>query len=371
MSSLNTRLIPVLLLLVSVTAPGAQGDDEGLRPFEDLGRISSNDLSALSAELKAAIEQTEGLRFAGSAASAGPDVVREWENDRDGRSGWIVMLDDEELTRQLLAAADKYYAGALQRFGFYEDTAGGVRLTMLNPETYVRIIANDLESDETYEQLARAAKASADRLRNVAGRTFELQNPLGPVGPARDLERLRKGKKDMFMMVGPLTFYRSDSQFPSRRKEPLEADVSAQIVRVADEIEQNLTTCTVSEADLDYRWCANTETDLRWTAVTRLEAPGKAVLLGITRPRTEALAAQIVGGKRKSDEDRSPGLDHLCAFPIEVLIYSDGENLQVRTARQMFRMDLFFWDAGKGAFMSYAKMPAMLDRSIQGALKGK
>ena len=161
MSPSTVRLIPVLLFLVSITALGAHGDDEGLTPFEDLGRIAGNDLPAISAELQAAIEQAEGLRFAGSAASAGPDVVREWEKDRDGRSGWIVMLEDEELSRQLLVVGDKYYAGALQRFGFYEDTAGGVRLTMLNPETYVRIIANDLESDETYEQLAQAAQACA------------------------------------------------------------------------------------------------------------------------------------------------------------------------------------------------------------------
>ena len=71
------------------------------------------------------------------------------------------------------------------------------------------------------------------------------------------------------------------------------------------------------------------------------------------------------------DADRSPGLDHLCAFPIEVLILADGDRVEVRSAREMYRMDLFFWDAGKGAFMKYAQMPAMLDRSLKKALRGK
>ena len=34
----------------------------------------------------------------------------------------------------------------------------------------------------------------------------------------------------------------------------------------------------------------------------------------------------------------------------------------------MFRMDMYFWDAGKMAFMNYMQMPGILDESIKKAL---
>jgi len=76
----------------------------------------------------------------------------------------------------------------------------------------------------------------------------------------------------------------------------------------------------------------------------------------------------IAGMSRSDDAWRSSGLDPLCAFPIEVPIYLNGDRIEARTAKQTFRMDQYFWDAGKGAFMKYASMPGILDDSIWKAL---
>lgn len=189
--------------------------------------------------------------------------------------------------------------------------------------------------------------------------------------PLRDTERIREGKKDMFMMVGPLTYFRDEGQFPLIHSEAIEGDASAQLAALADRFAANITAFTPSDKDRKYRWTPNPEEDLRWRITARAEVPGKAILMGITRARTEALAMHIAGMKREEGDWRSPGLDHICAFPIEVLIYVNGDEIQVRSAKEMFRMDQYFWDAGKGAFMKYASMPAMLDGSVERALLGK
>ena len=91
-------------------------------------------------------------------------------------------------------------------------------------------------------------------------------------------------------------------------------------------------------------------------------------MLGITRPRTEAVSFRIAGGKREDDGNYCPGIDHAAAYPIEVLIINEGNIINVYSPREMFRMDMYFWDAGKMAFMNFAQMPGMLDDSIKKAL---
>ena len=44
--------------------------------------------------------------------------------------------------------------------------------------------------------------------------------------------------------------------------------------------------------------------------------------------------------------------------------------IKVFTAREMFRMDMYFWDAGMPAFMDHMSMPGILDEAIKKALLG-
>jgi len=340
-------------------------------PFEDMGKIESASLEGAASKLESILGGFEDFELLGRSPFSGPDLTQEDESKRDGRGGLLILLTDRSLTEALVSVHPKYMLGALLRLGFYERADGGLQLTMLQPETHVRVICNDLEDEALYKELATAAALSAAKLRRAANLAFQLPAVRKHIGPLREPERLREAKKDMFMMVGPLTYFRKESQFPLLHSEALEDDPAAQLSRLADEAAAQLAGFEATEKDMSYRWSQDPEADMRWRQVARVEAPGQAILLGVTRPRTEALAAQIVGLKRRSNDDRSPGLDHLCAFPIEVLLYVDGDHVEIRSAREMFRMDYFFWDAGKGAFMKYAKMPAMLDRSLKRALLGK
>jgi hypothetical protein len=130
---------------------------------------------------------------------------------------------------------------------------------------------------------------------------------------------------------------------------------------------KNIESFQPTKEDKEYRWTKNPSEDLKWKVVGETYSPDKkAILFGLTRNRTESVSFYIVGDE--TDKNKCPGLDHLTAYPIEVLLMIEGENIVVHTARQMFRMDMYFWDAGMAAFMNHMSMPGILDESIYKAL---
>ena len=125
------------------------------------------------------------------------------------------------------------------------------------------------------------------------------------------------------------------------------------------------------EDDREYRLTTDTENDLKWQVIGEVSSPDKkALMFGLTRNRTESESFRIVGDE--TETNKCPGIDHLTAFPAEVLLMINDDNkLVVQTARQMIRMDMYFWDAGMAAFMDHMGMPGMLDESIYRALFAK
>jgi len=89
-----------------------------------------------------------------------------------------------------------------------------------------------------------------------------------------------------------------------------------------------------------------------------------AVSIGVTEAKTEARAFRIAGDKRASDTNKFPGLDHNSAFPIEVIIYKDSGSIKVAIMDEMYRMKLYFEDAGKWAFMKNMGMPPQIEQEI-------
>ena len=126
-----------------------------------------------------------------------------------------------------------------------------------------------------------------------------------------------------------------------------------------------------SQDDIDYRWTPDSNADLTWKAISKINSPdNKAVLIGLTRPRTEGVSFHIAGSSREDDNNKCPGIDHTAAYPIEVLVLEEDGKVNVYTQREMFRMDMYFWDAGMSAFMNHMSMPGILDESILKSLLG-
>ncbi len=366
---MNSRLITLVFVLAVAISALADGTEYGI--YENLGLAPAGmDLETASKLLQDAIHAEAGFDLLSAGPVTAPDQVHEKEKDRDGRGGALLVFSDDDYLAALALRHPKYTVAGLMRIGLHEEP-GGLRVTCLQMETLARIVGNDLEDEDAYEAMATDGAAVAARIRTLVGDALGIEAKGVHMKPLRDRDRLREGKKDMFMMVGPMTYFRNEGQFPLLYSEPIEGDPWTQMLALAQAFEANVEAFTPSDKDKSYRWTANPEEDLQWRINARVEMPCFAILLGITRPRTEALAMHISGMKRVEGDWRSPGLDHLCAFPVEVLIYLEGDEIQVRTAKEMYRMDQYFWDAGKGAFMKYASMPGMLDRSIKRALLGE
>lgn len=98
-----------------------------------------------------------------------------------------------------------------------------------------------------------------------------------------------------------------------------------------------------------------------------IELPdAEAVVLGTTGAAMEAKSFSIVGAG--ADADRSglkcPGLAHAAAYPIEVVVARDAGAVRVRVVDTMYRMKMFFEDAGKWAFMKNMGMPGSIHDEI-------
>jgi hypothetical protein len=78
----------------------------------------------------------------------------------------------------------------------------------------------------------------------------------------------------------------------------------------------------------------------------------------------EGRAFHIAGEKRSSDSYKFPGIDHNSAFPIEVIVYKEGGKVRVAILDGMYRMKVYFEDAGKWAFMKNMGMPGQIEGEI-------
>ncbi len=92
-----------------------------------------------------------------------------------------------------------------------------------------------------------------------------------------------------------------------------------------------------------------------WTKIYEVKL-AKAVVIGVSNTDFEKEAFQI------------GGYDHLCAFPIEIVIMDKG-GVSAWALPEMYRMSLYFMDAGMGAFSAHMSMPGEIDSSLNGLLK--
>ena len=96
---------------------------------------------------------------------------------------------------------------------------------------------------------------------------------------------------------------------------------------------------------------------------------GDVSIVGLTNKKTEARAYGIAGEKRATNANPCPGIDHSPSFPIEAVIYKKGASTSVNILTEMWRMKLYFQDAGNWAFMKNMAMPGDIQKEIDAAIK--
>jgi len=81
-------------------------------------------------------------------------------------------------------------------------------------------------------------------------------------------------------------------------------------------------------------------------------------------------AAGNGGQNEQRKELACPGLSHAGAYPIEIVVYTDGSG-QIRVAMidMMYRMKMYFEDAGTTSFIKNMKMPGSIEKEITKHIK--
>jgi hypothetical protein len=96
-------------------------------------------------------------------------------------------------------------------------------------------------------------------------------------------------------------------------------------------------------------------------------ADHNAILIGITGAPIESRAFSIVGSG--SDDSRKDfacaGIDHAGSMPFSVLLTRDGDNVTVLMVDSMFRMKMYFEDAGKMKFAANMRMPGSIENEVR------
>ena len=106
-----------------------------------------------------------------------------------------------------------------------------------------------------------------------------------------------------------------------------------------------------------------------WRAVYAYKASDDVFVVGLTNAKTEGRAFGIAGEKRATEANPFPGLDHAAAFPIEVVVARKGNGSSITLLKEMWRMKLYFQDAGNWAFMKNMQMPGDIQNEIEAAVR--
>ena len=106
-----------------------------------------------------------------------------------------------------------------------------------------------------------------------------------------------------------------------------------------------------------------------WWALYAYKASEDVWVVGVTNAKTEGRAFGIGGEKRATKATPYPGLDHAPAFPVEVVVTKKGSGSSVQILKEMWRMKLYFEDAGNWAFMKNMGMPGDIQAEIEAAVR--
>jgi hypothetical protein len=283
---------------------------------------------------------SEGIRDAATAAGWNVVAVVDAGTMPDCRyPARILLLMNSPYANQLMTINAKTAPFAvLDRVNVFEDEEG-IHVSVVNPHSLVRTVLLD---DTKYEQMA------GDHLQGL--RSLIMGTVKGELSSRQYGEMRSEGYIGKTMGVvagGPFD-------------EKIE-DVCTVAGGVPDEI------ATIIEKGLQSKgkeWGTH--------VVARVSLPEyHTVILGISGTPLDTKSFEIVGAG--DDDARSgfacPGLGHAGAYPFEIVVAKERDDCKVRMVAPMFRMKIFFEDAGKWAFMKHMGMPGSVASEVTDRIK--
>lgn len=273
----------------------------------------------------------------GAMIRAGWQVVADRDVATSGcrYRGRVFVLQDSSYAAEVLKAGVEAAFALPLRVAVYEDETG-THLAAANPQSVGRTIVAEGFEQAPAEVVGRLRAALAD---GVPGSPVLVQ-----YGQLRSRGLI---SKTMGVVAGG-PFSHKVREAASRKAGP-----GTGVTQVAEAIAR-------SAGESRGRWGLK--------LVYRLELPGlDAVLLGFSGDPVEAKAFAILGEGR--DPGRKgyacPGLDHAAAFPIEVLVAREGASIRALLIDEMFRMKIYFEDAGNLKFAANMRMPGSIEDELR------
>lgn len=320
-----TAWVPLLALPAGSTCAGEARENLGVYEYVVEGAQGSVD--SVSEALATAVANG-GWRVLAQLDAGAPKDCR--------YRARVLAIVDPAYANALMAASPKTAAFAVvDRIGVFEDEAG-VHVAIVNHESIGRTVLMDdrahAPASRAHQLAVRAIVAGA-----VTGRASERE-----YGEMRSRGYI--GRTMGVMAGGP---------FGEKIKD--EFTVPGSDWRgVAAKVRDGL-------ARTGAKWGLHLVYDL--------ELPDhETMIFGSTGATMEAKSFGIVrsGADSARDEYQCPGLAHAAAYPIEIVVARDGDSVKVRMVDTMYRMKLFFEDAGKWAFMKNMGMPGSIHDELAG-----
>lgn len=250
----------------------------------------------------------------------------------------VLVLYEPRYAERLLAAGPNAAFAVPIRVLLYEDETG-THLATVNPLSINRTMVAETGLDAVSEDLVRTLARTAAGA--VHGRFVARQ-----FGQVRDRGLI--GRTMGIMAGGP---------FPGKVKEVWSAPSTgpADLERVATAVWGGF-----EHGGGHGKWQVR--------GVYRLDIPEHGVVvLGVSGPALETKSYAIVGAGNDDARahERCPGIAHAAAYPIEVVVYRAQGQVHVVQIDGMYRMKMYFEDAGKMKFAANMGMPGSIEDEVR------
>jgi hypothetical protein len=251
----------------------------------------------------------------------------------------VFALYDSAYAQKIMGANRKTGPFAvLDRINLFEDE-NGIHVAVVNPHSINRTVLMD---DQKYEAMT---EAHLQALRSMIASAVKGKPSEKQYGQMREVGYI---SKTMGVMAG--------GSFDSKLVE--QATVSGgNWKEVAAKVRQGL-------SQQGKKWGMH--------LMYEVELPVyETVLFGTTGTPMDSKSFDIVGaGADESHENlKCAGLAHAAAYPIEIVVANDGDAVKVCTVETMFRMKMYFEDAGNWAFMKNVRMPGSIQDELTAQVK--
>ena len=205
---------------------------------------------------------------------------------------------------------------------------------------YEALIAAAGEVAKGLRELAATVPGTAVSIQTEPRRDEKHYNSYNGDGPAKMMAKFRRWQKSQLLIFD---------------------DSAESFASTVDKVAAALAAGTIADAE---------EAD-GWEVVARIAPRDDIVYFGLSNPYAEDKMIGINSRFRKEGKSEAspyPGVDHVAALPLEVLVVRDGDKTLVLQYGEMWRMQLYFWDSGYRAFTANVGVPGKIVRSIEDAI---